>query len=296
MIDPEQLLAWPFAEVEQQYTVRDAMLYALSLGFGDDPLDERHLRHVLEDRLRAFPTMALVLAHPGPWTADPATGIDRKRVVHGEQSLVIHKPLPASATVRSRNRVVAVLDKGSDKGAAIQTERQLHDAVTGELLASIAGTTFCRGDGGFEARSGKPAAAAASPAPQPAQRPGRVPDAVASLPTRPQSALLYRLNGDYNPLHADPAAARAAGFDRPIAHGLLSFGLCARMLEESFGSMRLAAISARFARPMFPGETLVTEMWRDGEDTLWFRALCRERNVEVLSNGRARLARESDPA
>jgi len=294
VIDPEQLLAWPFEEVVQQYTARDAMLYALSLGFGDDPLDERHLRHVLEDRLRVFPTMALVLAHPGPWTADPATGIDRKRVVHGEQSLVVHKPLPPSGTVRSRNRVVAVLDKGADKGAAIQTERQLHDAATGELLASIAGTTFCRGDGGFEARGGKPPAPAASGAPKVPPRPDRAPDAIASLPTRPQSALLYRLNGDYNMLHADPAAARTAGFDRPISHGLLSFGLCARMLEESFGRMRLVSVGARFARPMFPGETLVTEMWRDGEDTLWFRALCEERNVEVLSHGRARLARESD--
>ncbi|HEX7891810.1 MAG TPA: MaoC/PaaZ C-terminal domain-containing protein [Ramlibacter sp.] len=291
MIDREQLLAWPFEEVVQQYTARDAMLYALSLGFGDEPLDAVHLRHVLEDRLRVFPTMALVLAHPGPWTANPATGIDRKRVVHGEQSLVIHKPLPLSGTVRSRNRVVAVLDKGVDKGAAIRTERQLHDAVTGELLASIAGTTFCRGDGGFEARGGQSAAPAPAATPP---RPERAPDAVASLPTRTQAALLYRLNGDYNPLHADPAAARAAGFERPISHGLLSFGLCARMIEESFPGWHLTAIDARFAKPMFPGETLVTELWRDGEDTLWFRALCKERNVEVLSNGRARLVRERE--
>jgi acyl dehydratase len=291
VIDPEQLLAWPFEEVVQQYTKRDAMLYALSLGFGDDPLDARHLRHVLEDRLRVFPTMALVLAHPGPWTANPATGIDRKRVVHGEQSLVIHKPLPASGTVRSRNRVVAVLDKGPDKGAAIETDRQLHDAATGELLATIAGTTFCRGDGGFAAKGGRPAPGA-SARPQSPPRPDRAPDAIASLPTRPQAALLYRLNGDYNPLHADPAASRAAGFDRPISHGLLSFGLCARMIEETFSDMGVAAISARFVKPMFPGETLVAEMWRDGEDTLWFRALCKERNVEVLSNGRATLARE----
>jgi acyl dehydratase len=290
VIDRDKLLAWPFPEVVQKYTARDALLYALSLGFGDDPLDPRHLRHVLEDRLRVFPTMALVLAHPGPWTADPATGIDRSRVVHGEQSLAIHRPLPAGGTVRSRNRVVAVLDKGAGKGAVIQTARELHDAVTGELLASISGATFCRGDGGFEARSGQLAPAVAS-ASLPPPRPDRAPDAVAMLATRPQSALLYRLNGDYNMLHADPEVARQAGFERPISHGLLSFGLCARMIEEGFPRMRLAAITARFARPMFPGETLVTEMWRDGEDTLWFRALCQERNVEVLSNGRAQLAR-----
>jgi acyl dehydratase len=290
VIDRDKLLAWQFEDVVQQYTARDAMLYALSLGYGDDPLAPSHLRHVLEDRLRVLPTMALVLAHPGPWTADPRTGIDRSGVVHGEQSLVLHKPLPASGTVRSRNRVVAVVDKGAGKGAAILTQRQLHDAGTGELLASIAGTTFCRRDGGFDAASPQPAPGAARSASQAAARPERAPDAVAMLPTRPQSALLYRLNGDYNMLHADPEVARRAGFDRPISHGLLSFGLCARMIEQSFGRMELVAISGRFAKPMFPGETLITEMWRDGEDTLWFRALCRERNVEVLTNGRARLA------
>lgn len=293
MIDRDTLLNWPFEEVVQHYTVRDTQLYALSLGFGDDPMDAGQLRHVLEHGLRPFPTMALVLAHPGPWTANPATGVDRRGVVHGEQRLTVHRPLPAQGAVRSRARVVAVLDKGEGKGAVIQTERQLHDVATGELLATIAGSTFCRRDGGFD--KGTPTAArppALAPVKAPAV-PARAPDATAELPTRPQAALLYRLNGDYNLLHADPAVARAAGFERPITHGLLSFGLAARMLEHRFAPGGVAAIGARFAAPMVPGETLQVQMWREGEEVL-FRALCKERQVEVLSHGRARMASDEE--
>jgi acyl dehydratase len=281
MIDRDKLLAWPFDEVVQNYTVRDTMLYALSLGFGEDPMDSEQLRYVLEPKL-AFPTMALVLAHPGPWTADPATGIDRTRVVHGEQGLRIHRALAASGTVRSRNRVVEVLDKGAGKGAVIYTERQLVDDATGELVATIEGATFCRGDGGFGGPAG---AARAAPT-----VPDREPDRVAEILTRPQAALLYRLNGDYNPLHADPCAAARAGFERPISHGLLSFGLCARMISERFG--RLQSIQARFAAPMYPGETLVTHMWRDSDGGVSFIGLCKERGVQVLSNGLARTPHE----
>lgn len=289
MIDRDTLLNWPFEEVVQRYTERDTQLYALSLGFGDDPMDAGQLRHVLEDGLRPFPTMALVLAHPGPWTANPATGVDRRGVVHGEQRLTVHRPLPAEGTVRSRNRVVAVLDKGEGRGAVIQTERQLHDAATGALLATIAGSTFCRRNGGFD-KAAVQAAGPVAKAPSEPAVPERAPDAVAELPTRPQASLLYRLNGDYNLLHANPEAARVAGFERPISHGLLSFGMTARMLEDMFAPLGIAAIGARFAAPMYPGETLQAQMWREGEE-IAFRALCKERNVEVLSHGRARMAR-----
>jgi acyl dehydratase len=292
MIDRDTLLNWPFDEVVQRYTTRDTQLYALSLGFGDDPMDAGQLRHVLEEGLRPFPTMALVLAHPGPWTAHPATGVDRRGVVHGEQRLTVHRPLPAEGAVRSRNRVVTVLDKGEGKGAVIQTERQLHDVATGALLATIAGSTFCRRNGGFD-KAAVLAARPAAQAPSAPAVPDRTPDATAELPTRAQAALLYRLNGDYNPLHADPAVARVAGFERPISHGLLSFGMTARMLEDTFAPLGIAAIGARFAAPMVPGETLQVQMWREGDEIL-FRALCKERHVEVLSHGRARMARDEE--
>ncbi len=290
MIDRDTLLNWPFEEVVQRYTKRDTQLYALSLGFGDDPMDEGQLRHVLENGLRPFPTMALVLAHPGPWTANPATGVDRRGVVHGEQRLTVHKRLPAEGAVRSRARVVAVLDKGEGKGAIIQTERQLHDVATGDLLATIAGSTFCRRDGGFDkaaAQDSKPAVQT----PSVSVVPSRAPDATAELPTRPQAALLYRLNGDYNLLHADPVVAQAAGFERPISHGLLTFGMAARALENRFASLAIAAIGARFAAPMVPGETLQVQMWQE-DDEIVFRALCKERQLQVLSHGRAKLVQD----
>jgi len=288
------LLAWPFETKTQSYTRRDTMLYALSLGFGVDPVDTRQLNYVLEDRLRAFPTQALVLAHPGPWTADPATGVDRTRVVHGEQCLTLHRPLPPEGTVRSRNRVTAVLDKGIGKGAAIQTERELHDATTGELLATIGGTTFCRGDGGFEAAEPARKRTPQMVRPDAPARPDRSYDSEGELPTFTHSALLYRLNGDYNPIHSHPDSARAAGFERPISHGLLSFGLAARILESAHPSLTLASIRARFAAPMFPGETLRLEMWHGSDNTVWFRGLCKERDKEVLSQGHARLCTSTD--
>lgn len=294
MINRDSLLAWPFETKTQSYTRRDTILYALSLGFGVDPVDAQQLKYVLEDRLCVFPTQALVLAHPGPWTADPATGVDRTRVVHGEQCLTLHRALPPEGTVYSRNRVTAVLDKGAGKGAAIQTERDLHDAVTGELLATIAGTTFCRGDGGFEAAAPGRNAAAQVVRPDAPQRPDRPHDLYGELPTFPQSALLYRLNGDYNPIHSHPESAQAAGFERPISHGLLSFGLAARILEKAYAPLSLASIRARFAAPMYPGETLRLEMWSGPEESVWFRGICKERDKEVLSQGYARLRTSTD--
>jgi acyl dehydratase len=301
MISRESLLRWPFEEKVQSYTRRDVILYALSIGFGCDPLDRDQLRHVLEDDLRVFPTMALVLAHPGPWTADPATGVDRKRVVHGEQRLIVHRPLPPEGTVRSRNRVTAVIDKGKDKGALIQTERELHDIVTGQLFATIQGTTFCRGDGGFdETRSTQTnsrfSTLTAERAPDPTP-PARAADELCELVTLPSAALLYRLNGDYNPIHSHPVAAGAAGFDRPISHGLLTFALAARLIERSGeNASDLLEICARFASPMFPGETLQLELWRGEHGRRWFRGICKERGTEVLSRGYARLADNSETA
>ena len=294
MINGDSLLAWPFETKTQSYSRRDTILYALSLGFGVDPVDPQQLNYVLEDRLRVFPTQALVLAHPGPWTADPATGVDRTRVVHGEQCLTLHRPLPPDGTVRSRNRVTAVLDKGAGKGAAIQTERELHDAATGELLATIGGTTFCRGDGGFEAAGPARNRASQVVRPDAPARPDRPYDIEGELPTFSHSALLYRLNGDYNSIHSHPDSARAAGFERPISHGLLSFGLAGRILEFAHAPLSLASIRARFAAPMFPGETLRLEMWCGPDNTVWFRGLCKERGREVLSQGHARLRTSTD--
>lgn len=281
-IDPEHLLAFPIPEVRQRLTKRDSIFYALSVGFGQDPMDERQLNFVDHHRaLRAVPSMALVLGHPGFWLADKRTGVDAVRLVHGEQDLELHHPLPVEGEVIGRTRVTGLVDKGAGRGALLYSEKQLIDAHTDTLLATMRGTTFLRGDGGFGGASG--------PIRAPHAMPQSVPDIVLELPTRPEQALYYRLNGDDNPLHADPKVAAKAGFSRPILHGLCTLGIvahallreCANYDERRFKSLRL-----RFTAPVLPGETIRTEIWHDGS----FRARVVERDVVVIDNGFASFA------
>jgi acyl dehydratase len=185
-------------------------------------------------------------------------------------------------------RVTALVDKGAGKGALMFSERTISDAADGSLLATSRSVSFMRGDGGFAA--GGAQASDTPPAPRVAT-PDTPPDHVCELRTRPESALIYRLSGDYNPVHADPAVARAAGFDRPILHGLCSFGVTGRALLHTLcGSdpTRLKEIGARFSSPVFPGETLRVEMWQRG-DAVQFRTKVVERDVVVLSHGSARI-------
>jgi acyl dehydratase len=279
-IDPEKLLNFPIPEIRQTLRWQDCALYALSLGLGADPLDEAALRYVTEGpAMRALPSMAVVLGYPGFWLADPATGVDALRLVHGEQSLELHAPLPVSGEVIGRSRVTGLVDRGAGKGALLYTERVILDAGTGAKLATLGQTTFLRGDGGFGGPSGPVRAAA----PAPEGTPGRVVD----LPTRPEIALLYRLNGDHNPLHSNPAVAAAAGFPRPILHGLASFGLVARALLEGVcggDSARFGRMECRFSAPVYPGETIRTEIWPQAGGAA-FQARVLERDVVVIGNG-----------
>ena len=283
----DTLKHWRFEPIEHRYTARDTILYALGIGLGEDPLDAGELRYVYEQDLQAFPTQAVVLAYPGMWMRDPRAGIDYVRVVHGEQRLTLHAPLPPQGTVIGQTRVTHVIDKGADKGALVVAERTLRDA-DGQSLATLTQTSFCRGDGGFGA--GQP-----SDAPPPAlpAAPSRAPDRQARLAIAPRAALIYRLSGDMNPLHADPAVARAAGFDRPILHGLCTYGMAARALVQAWGdgdARRLTRLDVRFSAPVFPGETLVFDMWREDAQNgpgmeLRFTARSAERNVQTLSCG-----------
>ncbi len=287
-IDAAKLKAWPFEPITHTYTQRDTMLYALGVGIGHDPLDTDALRHVYEPQLRALPTLAVVLGSPGFWAKDPATGIDWVRVLHGEQSLELLAPLPAAGTVIGTTRVTALVDKGAGKGALMYSERDISDAASGQRLAVSRSVSFLRGDGGFSER-GQPS----DPAP-PARRPtpDAAPDQVCELTTRPESALIYRLSGDYNPVHADPAVAKAAGFERPILHGLCSFGVTGHALLRTlcgWDASRLKEIGARFSSPVYPGETLRVEMWQRGE-VVQFRTRVVERDVVVLSHGSARVS------
>ena len=281
----EALNNWEFEDIEHTYTARDTMLYALGLGFGEDPMDENELPYVYEDGMQAAPSMAVILGYPGFWLKDPKTGIDWKKVLHGEQWLDIYKPLPVEGKVIGRTRIDQISDKGAARGAVMYLSRDIIDAVSGETLAKVTMSTFCRGDGGFGGEN--------LAGPKPTQLPDRAPDHVCDLTTLPRQALIYRLSDDYNPLHADPKVARAAGFDSPILHGLATYGLAGRAILRTlcdYNSTRLTGLDVRFSAPVFPGETVRFEIWQEGNQA-WFRALVPERdNLLVLNNGAARLA------
>ncbi|MES0825153.1 MaoC family dehydratase [Ruegeria sp. SCP11] len=276
----DTLMNWPFTTVEQSYSVKDSIIYALGVGLGQDPTDMGQLPFVFEETdFTPVPTMAAVLATPGFWVRDPGTGVDWKKVLHGEQGIVIHKPLPAAATITATTRVVDVIDKGADKGALIFVERDLINKDTGDMHATLSSTIFARGNGGFGGPSGAQ--------PPLARAPSRAPDKVWDFTTIPQLALLYRLSGDPNPLHADPTVAAVAGFPAPILHGLCSLGVAGHAVLRSYCDYdvnRFKSLKLRFSAPVFPGETLRTEMWKD-ENTVSFRTLAVERDVVVLNNG-----------
>jgi len=278
----ERIMAYRPADIAVNYGARDCILYALGIGIGMDPLDPGALRFVYERAdLQAFPTMAVVLGWPGRMT-DPAFGVDERLVVAGDIKVVLHRPLSSQGRLTSRPRIREVVDKGPGNAAIILNTRDLTGS-DGTLVATVDSSTFARNHGGF---GGK-----VTETPEPPAVPQSAPEEVCDLPTPPNLALLYRLNGDENPLHADPQRAKVAGFARPILHGAASFGVAAHAILRTvadFRPERLAAIEARFSRPVFPGDTIRTEMWRQGERVL-FQCRVVGRDDIVLSNGLALL-------
>lgn len=281
----DELLALDIPVREVSYSDRETMLYALSVGMGQDPMDLAELPFVFEKNLKALPSLSTVICWDDSWT--PRTGINYVMVVHGEQRITIHKPLPASGRVKAKVRIKDVFDKGAGKGAIMLVENTITDAASGEKLVTLLSTTFARGDGGF----GGPARKPEELPPKPHVIPDRKPDAGVTLKTQPNQALFYRLCGDRNPLHAEPAFADAAGFPRPILHGLCTYGIAVRAVVKAacdHDPSRIADINARFTAPVFPGETIHTEIWRDG-NIVSFRARLVERDVVVLDHGRVEL-------
>jgi len=279
-IDYQKLRRRTFPDVVQSVAATDTILYALGVGLGADPLNPQQLAFVYEVGLQALPTMAVVLGYPGFWFKEADTGIDWKQVLHGEQSIELHRPLPAGGTVIGRTTIEEIVDKGPGKGALIYSRRTVTDQGTGELLCSLASTTFCRSDGGFGGPPG--------PARMPHPIPDRTCDLACELPTLPQAALIYRLCGDFNPLHADPAIAKAAGFARPILHGLCTFGIAGHALLKTlcgYDPNRFQRMSVRFSAPVFPGETVRTEIWHEADGRASFRCRVLERDSVVLNNG-----------
>jgi len=287
-IDVEALKNWHFPVARETYSEKDTILYALALGYGSDPTSEAQLKFVYERNLQAVPTLASVLCHPGFWLSDPRTGVDASKAVHGEQTMRFHGALKPSGAVHGYCRVTEVIDKGSGTGALVVIERTLHDAATGDLVATIEQRTLCRGDGGFSApgparapRAVRVAPAPTAEAPEPTYR--------VEIRSLPQAALIFRLSADPNALHVDPATAAAAGYARPILHGLCTFGIAARaILESCCGNepARLQGLQGRFSAPAYPGETISTDIWRE-ERGYRFRCVVRERDAVILSQGRA---------
>ena len=269
---------WSFPVIDRTHTKKDSILYALGIGFGHEPTNPDHLKYVYEQNMQAFPTMSVVLGYPGFWMKDPKAGVNWVKLVHGEQRLTIHRPLPPEGRIIGRSHISHVIDKGADKGALVITERTLHDG-DGHHIATIAQTTFCRADGGLNQSDASPEQLTATPE--------RAPDLTCALPTLPQAALIYRLCADDNPLHADPAVSSAAGYPRPILHGLCTYGVAARAIVQAAcggDATRLTSLNTRFSSPVFPGETLAVEMWKTAGG-VQFRAKVAERDIVVLSHG-----------
>ena len=282
-IDYDKLKNWPFKPVEHSYTTNDTILYALGLGVGSDALNAADLRFTFEEQpgFAALPFMTAVLGTPGFWVRDPESGIDWTKVLHGEQGIELHAPIPVEGTLIAQNRVAEIIDKGADKGALLYIEREITDKASGKRIATTTSTTFARGDGGFGGPTG--------PLKPVHQLPDRAPDLSVDTPILPQAALIYRLSGDPNPLHASPEIAAKAGFKAPILHGLCTFGVAGCAVLKSCcdnDPTRLKSFDLRFSSPVYPGETVTTEIWQDA-DTVSFRARVEERTV--LNNGIARI-------
>ena len=269
------------------YGDKDVMLYALGVGLGQDPMNETELAFVYEKDLKVVPTAATVLSSGARGTAGPApdmpaghrpSQINFLMVVHGEQKVELHKPLPAQGTFTASSRTVGAYDKGAGKGAVILNETVWTDDK-GEKVATLTGSTFARGDGGFGGPS--------EGAPEPHTVPSRAPDMSVDFTTREDQALLYRLNGDRNPLHSDPSIAKRAGFDRPILHGLCTYGITCRAVLQAitgFEPDQILSHQARFSAPVFPGDTITVDLWTDGK-AISFEARVKARSVTVIKNG-----------
>ena len=197
--DPAALLAHEFPEIRQTYAARDAILYALGIGLGEDPLNPLDLRFLLETDLSVLPTMAVTLCTPGMWVREPKLGINVTKLVHAAQAAKFHNPLPPTANVVATARIASLADRGEGKGAMVVLERNISNADTGVPYCTLEQTLLLRADGGF---GGQPQAKTAPVAP-----PDRAPDEVVSFATSARAALIYRLSGYWNPLHYDPAVA-----------------------------------------------------------------------------------------
>ena len=278
----DELMSTVQTDLPFSYTDADTMLYALSIGMGNDPLNLRELPYVYEqgEPLKTVPTLATVLV---PEMFPVGLGWDYSRILNSEQRMRLYRPLPAAADLLINKRVVDAFDRGPKLGALILLEAEGRLASDDTVLFTMGCTIVARGDGGFGGPKGKGI--------PPYRPPRREPDLSCDITTRQDQALLYRLTGDRNPLHADPAAARAVGFDRPILHGLCTFGVACKAVLQTicdYDYTLVREFDARFSTPVLPGDTITTDMWQEG-NVVSFVCSVKEREAVVLRNGKCTL-------
>ncbi len=284
-MDLEKVVNRKFADTEQTYTAKDTILYALGVGFGSQPLDAGHIDYLFEERLKASPTYANVLGHPGMWARDPEYGIDWKKLLHAEQRLEMHRPLAPEGRIVGRHAIMGVRDMG-ERGAMLHQRKQVIDAATDEPIATVTNTLMLRGDGGCGDWGEVPA--------ELDKLPQTAPDRALEVQVSEVQPLVYRLSGDLNPLHIDPDVAKVAGFTRPILHGLSTKGMAGYALLRSFCDFdpaRLGSMAVRFSRPVLPGDLIRFEFWGKGPGTVRFRAVVPNRDdLLVLDRCSAEIA------
>ena len=257
---------------------KDALLYAVGVGAGlGDPLTE--LEFTTENsqgiEQQVLPTYGVLIAQARG--ARSLGDFNHAMLVHAEQYVELHRPLPVAGTVRTVSTVTGIYDKGS--GALVASENNAVDADSGEPLVTTRSGIFIRGEGGFGGERGTD---------PPWERPDRAPDHTVNLETRPEQALVYRLSGDRNPLHVDPKFAARGGFDRPILHGLCTYGVTGRgLLHALCGSepARFGSMYGRFSRPVWPGDTLTISIWETGDGAALFQT-ARPDGTVVIDRGR----------
>jgi len=287
-IDPQKALGAALPTREASWGPDQIILYALGAGVGNgqSPTDPKVLQYVYESDLKALPTYAVIPVFETLMGMLGVPGMDFNpmMLLHGEQyTEILKRPFPVQATIRNDAKIAGIYDKGAGKGVLVVTEVTSHDAASGEPLFKNAFTAFIRGEGGF-AKAGDPTA------PPPGNEPpSRSPDHVVEHATLPSQALLYRLSGDKNPLHVDPSMAKFGGFERPILHGLCTFAHVARAAIDACADgdpTRFRSIKVRFTQPVYPGETIVTRLWRESDTEAVLEARVAERDVAAISNAR----------
>jgi acyl dehydratase len=279
----DKLMATSYLDIPYNYDDKETMLYALSIGMGRDPIDRKELPFVYEqrDQLKTVPTMASVLVQD---LFGPDLGWDYGQVLHVEQRMHLFRPLPSSGELLINKRISAAYDLGPSRGAMVLFEAEGRLASDDTALFTIGSTVMARADGGFGGPKGS--------GPAPHRPPRREPDLSCDLPTRLDQPLWYRLNDDRNPLHADPEVAAAAGFERPILHGLCTYGIACHAILKTicdYDYTLIEGFDVRFSSPVIPGDTIRTEMWQDG-NIVSFQCRAVERDVLVLRNGKCTLA------